>query len=126
MAVKDEDTRAVTAAAVVAVTDMNTAVPEAARRGRAALSGLPGLVNGDALASALLYVAAPDRMAVYDRRVQRALGLLSIELSNKPRRYSRCMTIVEGIRTDVDRRGTVWIARDVDLALYNYGGCRAA
>jgi hypothetical protein len=37
MAVKDEDTRAVTAAAVEAVTDMNTAVPEAAKLGRAAL-----------------------------------------------------------------------------------------
>jgi hypothetical protein len=79
-----------------------------------------------ALASALLYAAAPDRMAVYDGHVGRALGRLSIELSNKPRRYSRYMTIVEGIRADADRRGTVWTARDVDLALYNFGGRRAA
>jgi hypothetical protein len=48
------DVEAVTVTAVDAVADMNAAVPEAAGRGRAALSTLPRFTNGDALASASL------------------------------------------------------------------------
>jgi hypothetical protein len=55
------DVEAVTVTAVDAVADMNAAVPEAAGRGRAALSTLPGLANGDDLASASLYAAGPNR-----------------------------------------------------------------
>lgn len=79
--------REVTAVAVAAVRDNSLEVAEAAGQGRAALSGLPGLSSGDALASALLTAAAPHRMGVYDRRAHSALGLLGIDLGAAPGRY---------------------------------------
>ncbi len=68
--------------AVRAVTDTSISTVEGAHAGRAALSGLPGFVRGDALASALLLAAAPDRMAIYDRRAHAGLHRLGLRLSN--------------------------------------------
>jgi hypothetical protein len=82
------------------------------------LSPLPGCRNGDALASALLLAAAPERMAVYDRRAHIALHKLGITLNNGPGRYSRYMAIIEQIRAS---HPDGWTARDTDLALYAYG-----
>lgn len=118
----DVQVRDVTAAAVAAVTDSSVDTAEAARRGRAALSPLPGFLRGDALASALLLAAAPDRMAVYDRRAQAALGLLGLKLTSASGRYSRYMALVEHLRDEASSRtGRRWTARDVDLALYSLG-----
>lgn len=115
--------REVTAAAVAAVRDDALEVPVAAEQGRAALSGLPGLSSGDALASALLTAAAPHRMAVYDRRAQSALGQLGIELSAAPGRYGRYMRVVEGLREQASALSNrAWSPRDVDLSLYWLGG----
>jgi hypothetical protein len=49
-----------------------------AQAGRAALAPLPGFRTGDALASAVLTAAAPDRMAVYDWRAHTALHTLGV------------------------------------------------
>lgn len=115
--------RAVTAVAVEAVRDTSVVTSEAARRGRAALSPLPGFAKGDALASALLLAAAPGRMAVYDRRAQAALDILELPLTSASGRYGRYMALVEELRGEASARsGTPWIARDVDLALYWLGG----
>jgi hypothetical protein len=119
----DVTIRGVTAAAVAAVRDNSLEVAEAAGMGRAALSGLPGFSSGDALASALLTAAAPDRMAVYDRRAQSALAQLEIELGVAPGRYGRYMRVVEGLRQQASALShRAWTARDVDLSLYWLGG----
>lgn len=117
--------RAVTAVAVDAVRDTSVDTAEAARRGRAALSPLPGFARGDALASALLLAAAPQRMAVYDRRALTALGMLQLTLTAALGRYGRYMALVDGLRREATARSVRrWTARDVDLALYSLGGSR--
>lgn len=114
----ERDVRRVTARAVTAVRDSTIEIPEAAKRGRTALSSLPGFRGGDALASALLVAAAPDRMAVYDTRAHRALTALDIELSSSRGRYSRYMKIMEGLAHEAEGQGLAWSPRDVDKALY--------
>ncbi|MFF8293578.1 hypothetical protein ACF068_30835 [Streptomyces sp. NPDC016309] len=60
-----------------------------AQAGHTALAHLPGFRTGDALASTVLTAAAPDRMAIYDRRAHSGLRTLDIPLSHAPGRYSR-------------------------------------
>lgn len=114
--------RNITSRAVLAVQDFEVSVPDAARQGRAALSALPGFRTGDALASALLVAAAPQRMAVYDRRAQKALVHLGLKLTATSGRYGRYMALVEQLRHEVDPSHHLWTARDVDIALYWLGG----
>lgn len=66
--------------------------------------------------------AAPDRMAVYDRRAQTGLEKLGLSLSPARVRYGRYMTIVVGLASEAERRGHPWSPRQVDLALYALGG----
>lgn len=66
----EQDVSEITEKPVSAVTDMSLSVPKAASAGRAALSPLPGFKMGDALASALLLAASPERMAVYDELIK--------------------------------------------------------
>ncbi|WP_442545249.1 hypothetical protein ACSBOX_06110 [Arthrobacter sp. KN11-1C] len=122
MTMTDQEIREVTKKAVSAVSDDSLPVPAAAASGRSALSPLPGFVRGDALASALLLAAAPERMAVYDRRAQTGLEILGHTLSPAPGRYSRYMDLVERLRSMANRHGNNWSARDVDVALYWLGG----
>lgn len=118
----DTEVRRSTAVAVEAVNNLSLDTPEAARRGRAALSALPGFARGDALASALLLAAAPTRMAVYDRRAQAALVRLGLKLSAASGRYGRYMALVEELRQELSKPGgDAWKARDVDLALFTFG-----
>ena len=126
MIMSDREVRAVTEKAVVAVNDEALAVPEAASAGRRALAPLPGFKIGDAMASAVLLAAAPERMAVYDERAQAGLETLGIPLTAAPGRYKRYMEIVERLRSAADSRGHIWSARDVDVALYWLGGSKAA
>jgi hypothetical protein len=121
-ALADDEVRASTALAVDAVRDDRLALSEAARKGRRALAILPGFASGDALASALLLSAAPNRMAVYDRRAQRGLERLGLQLAVSPGRYGRYMELVETLVADVATMGKAWIPRDVDVALYWLGG----
>lgn len=114
--------RAATGKAYYAVNDPSLSVPQAASTGRSELSVLPGFGTGDALASALLLAAAPDRMAIYDRRAQSGLETLGLSLSSSRGRYGRYMEIVENLRTVAHQNGQPWIARDIDLALYWLGG----
>jgi hypothetical protein len=122
MSMAEAEVRALTARAVDAVCDTDLPVPEAARLGRRLLSSLPGCTTGDALASALLVAAAPDRMAIYDRRAQRGLELLGHSLSPSRGRYSRYMHLIGELLDLAHQHNHPWIARDVDLALYWLGG----
>lgn len=122
MTTRDLEVRLVTEQAVTAVNDTSLDAPAAASRGRSALSGLPGFARGDALASALLTAAAPERMAVYDRRAQTGLETLGLSLSAARGRYGRYMRIVGDLALTAKHRGQNWCPRDVDLALYWLGG----
>lgn len=122
MAMSDAEVRLATTKAVAAANDTSLDVPAAASRGRAALSALPGFARGDALASALLTAAAPERMAVYDRRAQKGLETLGFSLSAARGRYGRYMCIVGDLTLTAKHRGQNWRPRDVDLALYWLGG----
>jgi hypothetical protein len=123
---RDSDVRAVTAAAVVAARDPERTPSEAARSARSALTSLPGFRNGDAVASAVLVAAAPERMAVYDRRAHTGLNALGHTIGHGPGRYGRYMEVVERLRESVKAEvGLEWTARQVDLALFWLGGSRA-
>jgi hypothetical protein len=115
--------RNITAAAVQAARNEELSTPEAAAAARKALSPLPGMRTGDALPSALILAAAPDRMAVYDRRARKGLAKLCLSLSDGPGRYRRYMELVEQCRTELVEQGAgTHTAREVDLALYWLGG----
>ena len=122
MTMPEVEVRSVTAQAVAQVNDTSKTIPESASAGRRKLSLLPGFARGDALASALLFAAAPTRMAVYDKRAQIGLEKLALVLSPAPGRYGRYMALVESIRETARLKGHDWSARDVDLALYWHGG----
>lgn len=122
MRMTDRDVRELTAVSVAAVNDVSRTVPDAARAGRSALSSLPGCTTGDALASALLLAAAPDRMAVYDRRAHDGLTSIGVTLDNRPGRYGRYMERVEALRALRPGEHECMSARDIDIALYLLGG----
>lgn len=122
MAVPDKEIREHTYKAVEVANDLSCSVPEAAASGRSALSPLPGFQAGDALASALLLAAAPERMAVYDRRAQTGIERLGLQVSPARGRYGRYMELVESIRLSANANNHAWTARDVDVALYWLGG----
>ncbi|MCG8971329.1 hypothetical protein JRC61_38120 [Streptomyces sp. CL12-4] len=118
MAVADADVRKATAAATLAVRDNSISSSQAARAGRAALSELPGFTSGDALASALLTAAAPDRMAVYDRRAHTALCSLGVTLTHSPGRYGRYIDAIDRLLAHGPEPARAWTPRDMDTALY--------
>ena len=122
MVLEDEYVRGVTTRAVAAAQNVSLSVPEAASAGRGALSSLPGFQSGDARASALLFAAAPERLAVYDRRAHVGLARLGLTLTKSRGRYGRYMSLVEDLREVAQDHGCNWSARDVDLALYQLGG----
>ncbi|WP_333754146.1 hypothetical protein [Streptomyces sp. IBSBF 3352] len=118
MSLPDTRVRAVTERAVTAVRDTTLIRSEAARTGRGIIAGLPGLRTGDALASAVLTAAAPQRMAVYDRRVQHALHILGLPLTPAPGRYGRYLQLLDHLLHHGAARAAGWSARDIDTALY--------
>ncbi|MFG2472323.1 hypothetical protein ACGFXB_43790 [Streptomyces canus] len=91
---------------------------EVARAGRGIIWELPGFRTGDALASAILTAAAPQRMAVYDRRVQHALDTLGLTLTRTPGRYGRYLQLLDDLLQHGGARADGWTARDIDTALY--------
>jgi hypothetical protein len=118
MAVSDIDVREATAAATLAVRDNSLSPSRAAKAGRAALTALPGFTSGDALASAVLTAAAPDRMAVYDRRAHTALHSLGITLTHSPGRYSRYIDVIDRLLAHAPEPAHAWTPREMDTALY--------
>lgn len=118
MSQPDTHVRAVTERAVTAVRDTTLTRSEAARTGRGIIAELPGFRTGDALASAVLTAAAPQRMAVYDRRVQHALDPLGLTLTPAPGRYGRYLQLLDDLLHHGGARADGWSARDIDTALY--------
>ncbi|MGW4201469.1 hypothetical protein [Streptomyces sp. NPDC004726] len=118
MSLPDTHVRAVTEQAVTAVRDTTVPRGEAARTGRGIIAELPGFRTGDALASAILTAAAPQRMAVYDRRVQHAIDTLGLTLSPAPGSYGRYLQLLDDLLHHGGARADGWTARDIDTALY--------
>ncbi|MFJ6074023.1 hypothetical protein ACIQFU_24830 [Streptomyces sp. NPDC093065] len=118
MSLPDSDVRAVTGRAVASVRDLGVSRGEAARAGRSIISGLPGFRHGDALASAILTAAAPQRMAVYDRHVQCAIEVLGLTLTDESGSYGRYMALLDALLEHSGGRAEGWRARDIDTALY--------
>ncbi|MFD0319380.1 hypothetical protein [Streptomyces flavalbus] len=121
MSLPDTHVRAVTERAVTAVRDTSLTRCEAARTGRGIIAELPGFRTGDALASAVLTAAAPQRMAVYDRRVQYALDTLGLPLTPTPGRYGRYLQLLDDLLHHGRAHADGWTARDIDTALYWMG-----
>lgn len=122
MSLSDDHVRDVTRGVVSAARDTTFATADAATEARRLLSVLPGFMRGDALASAVIFAAAPERMAVYDQRAQEALEGLGFTLTARPGRYGRYIQLLEEIRGEVNEQlGLSWRARDVDVALYQLG-----
>ncbi|GCB43039.1 hypothetical protein [Streptomyces sp. NL15-2K] len=118
MSLPDTQVREVTQQAVTAVRDTALTPGEAARTGRGIIAELPGFRTGDALASAILTAAAPQRMAVYDRRVQHALDTLGLTLTPTPGRYGRYLQLLDDLLKHGGAPADGWTARDIDTALY--------
>ncbi|MEU8033615.1 hypothetical protein AB0C13_34195 [Streptomyces sp. NPDC049099] len=118
MSLPDTHVRSVTERAVTAVRDTGFTRGHAARTGRGIIAELPGFRTGDALASAILTAAAPERMAVYDRRVQQALDTVGLTLTPTPGRYGRYMQLLDDLLKHGAARADGWTARDIDTALY--------
>ncbi|WP_411105030.1 hypothetical protein [Streptomyces sp. cmx-4-9] len=121
MSLPDAQVRRTTEQAYATVRDTALQRCDAARAGRSLMSDLPGFRTGDALASAVLTAAAPERMAVYDRRVQHALDTLGLTLTAAPGRYARYMQLLDELLQHGGPHGETWTARDVDTALYWIG-----
>ncbi|MFF5968795.1 hypothetical protein ACFY64_34910 [Streptomyces collinus] len=122
MSLPDTQVRAVTERVVTAVHDTTISRGEAARTGRGIIAELPGFRTGDALASAILTAAAPQRMAVYDSRVQHALDTLGLTLTPAPGRYGRYLQFLDDLLGHGGQLADGWTARDIDTALYWTGG----
>ncbi|MGV2918283.1 hypothetical protein [Streptomyces alfalfae] len=118
MALADAGVRRATAAATTAPRDTTLSRCAGAQAGRAALAHLPGFRTGDALASAVLTAAAPDRMAIYDRRAHSGLRALGITLSHASGRYSRYMERIDPLLAAAPASIRTWTPRDMDTALY--------
>ncbi|MFG2723091.1 hypothetical protein ACGFW5_33060 [Streptomyces sp. NPDC048416] len=118
MSLPDTHVRAATERAVTAVRDTTLTRSEAARTGRGIIAELPGFRTGDALASAVLTAAAPQRMAVYDRRVQHALDTLRLPLTPTTGRYGRYLQLLDDLLHHGGARADGWTARDIGTALY--------
>ena len=96
--------------------------PKAARCARQALLDLPGTKTTDAFASAVILVAAPDRMAVYDYHAHLGLWRVGLRLDEGAGLYYRYIALVEQCREELAKHGYgKWTAREVDLALFTHG-----
>lgn len=118
----DSDVRRITAKSVAAARDQELTVPKAARSARQALLDLPGTKTTDAFASAVILVAAPDRMAVYDYHAHLGLWRVGLRLDEGAGLYYRYMELVEQCREELAEHGYgKWTTREVDLALFTHG-----
>ena len=74
-------------------------------------------VDGDraGVASAVLTAAAPDRMAIYDRRAHSSLHALGITLSHASGRY---IETIDQLMAAAPAPIRNWTPRDMDTALY--------
>lgn len=119
----DATVRTATGQAFRLANDQNLTIPDAGQAARVALRTLPGM--GPALASAVLLACAPSRMAVWDRRVKRALTHPSVNraIPNKHWTYGEYLHVACDLAADMSAHlnFTAVTPRHVDLALFHLG-----
>lgn len=121
----DATVRDATGQAWLHANNTRVSIPEAAQAARDALRGVPGLRGGTgALASAVLLACAPERMAIWDRRVSAALDALGRRPQFGEGFFRRYMEIVCSLVEEMQPllAGQQVTPRHVDLALYRIGG----
>ena len=121
MGTPETEVRAITARARAAALDESVTLACAADTARRILGELPGCGHGHAVASAILTAAAPQKMAVYDRRAHAGLSILFDGRIPRWYTYPAYMETVDDLRQQVELD---WTNRDVDLALYTLGGSK--
>ncbi|MBB5747757.1 hypothetical protein [Micrococcus sp. TA1] len=119
MGTPKSEVRASTARAREAALNESVPLAHAADIARRILGELPGCGHGHAVASAILTAAAPQRMAVYDRRARTGLSILINGRIPRWYTYTTYMETIDSLREQV---ALEWTNRDVDLALYTLGG----
>lgn len=125
----DDVVRVATGEAYSLANDVTVDLPEAGQAARLALRPLPGMGGTAALASAVLLALAPERMAVWDRRVGESLGALGCRPKSGDGFYGRYLqTLVDlaGEMTAASPDEGPFVPRDVDLALYCLAGSDAS
>lgn len=120
----DSEVQRITGAAWHLANDTRLSTPEAGFAAFRELRGLPGLGGTGALASAVLVACAPDRMAVWDRRVSSALKAMGRRPKFGSGFYGRYLEVLNRLIAEELDGGTQspWTLRDVELALYVIGG----
>lgn len=124
----DDVVRRVTGAAYVLANDSQMALPEAGQLARLAIRELPGMGGTAALASAVLLALAPDRMAVWDRRVGESLVTLGARPKSGSGFYGRYLQTLMNLADEMTAAYPLegaFVPRDVDLALYYVAGSHA-
>jgi hypothetical protein len=118
----DCDVRAATGEAWRILDDAGGPSPAAAQEAREALRRVPGL--GPAMASAVLLACAPDRMAIWDRRVGIALTVLDGSIPPSKNFFSGYLTRVLELAAQMESEGEGGpvTARHVDIALWDIAG----
>lgn len=114
----DTEVRAVTGKAWALANDESLPGPDAGLAAFRELRKLPGLGGTGALASAVLVACAPDRMAVWDRRVSSTLQAMGRRPEFGTGFYGRYLEELDRLIQDElggeDQRS--WTRRDVELA----------
>ena len=121
---RDADVQAVTATAWALANDSQLPAAEAGLAAFRELRKLPGLGGTGALASAVLVACAPDRMAVWDRRVRSTLEAIGRRPKFGAGFYGCYLQELDRLiqdELDGDARKS-WTRRDVELALYGVAG----
>jgi hypothetical protein len=117
----DSDVRKATGSAFDVANDRSRPTAEAGQSARWALNGLPGMSprSEGALASSVLVACAPERMAVWDRRVKAAMELIGMPIKAGPRYYGRYLERVAQLQAMMaSERAGIPTSRHVDLALW--------
>lgn len=123
----DREVRAITEQAYAKANDNTFDAPEAGQAGRLVLLGLAGMGGTGALASAVLLALAPDRMAVWDRRVGTSLSALGRHPGPAAGSYGRYLTTLTALANEMNASAheRQFLCRDVDLALFFIAGSEA-
>jgi hypothetical protein len=117
----DSEVRKATGSAFELANDRSRPAAEVGQGARWALNGLPGMSprSEGALASSVLVACAPERMAVWDRRVKAALELIGMPIKAGPRYYGRYLERVAELQaTMASETDDTFSPRHVDLALW--------
>jgi hypothetical protein len=122
--ISDVDVRRVTHTAYLHANDPALSTPAAGQAARNALWDLPGMGGTGSLSSALLLAMAPDRMAVWDRRVAQALTALGSHPDRGVNFYSRYLSTALALAEQMSAvvADHIFAPRDVDVALYVIAG----